>query len=201
MHLSPVGERSWMTTLPAVCEVVAISHGTSTAWRCWPYFEHSNTFYQTWDITMCWCEQTSRRGRGWGLGNGCFTLRWWNKYGEFWARLRWICLQLVRLSTVPSGYLWLIQLHWGWMLWYRLGRGFVCMPFPDRFAHRSSRESAPGWGPSIAKTLFWPGRVWFSDLISLFDGSPWGIPVRRELILITHSLWSLNWGCWDHPPI
>ncbi len=24
------------------------------------------------------------------------------------------------------------------------------MPFPDRSAHRSSRENAPGWGPSIA---------------------------------------------------
>ncbi len=28
---------------------------------------------------------------------------------------------------------------------------------------------------------FWPGRVWFSDLISLLDGSPWVIPVRRDL--------------------
>ncbi len=26
---------------------------------------------------------------------------------------------------------------------------------------------------------FWPGRVWFSDLISLLDGSPWEIPIRR----------------------
>ncbi len=68
---------------------------------------------------------------------------------------------------------------WGWMLWYRLGRGFVCTPFPARSAHRSSRESAPGWGPSIAKTSFWPGRVWFCDLIFLLsmgdshqEGSP-----------------------------
>ncbi len=29
---------------------------------------------------------------------------------------------------------------------------------------------------------FWPGRVWFSDLISLLDGSPWEIPVRRDLL-------------------
>ncbi|KAL0159531.1 hypothetical protein M9458_043256, partial [Cirrhinus mrigala] len=28
----------------------------------------------------------------------------------------------------------------------------------------------------------WPGRVWFSDLISLLDGSPWEIPVRRDLL-------------------
>ncbi len=68
---------------------------------------------------------------------------------------------------------------------------------------------------------FWPGRVWFSDLISLLDGSPWEIPVRRDLLSqaegmilhscgscgcgpwggTTHSLWSLNRGCWDHPQI
>ncbi len=29
---------------------------------------------------------------------------------------------------------------------------------------------------------FWPGRVWFSDLISLLDGSPWEVPVRRDLL-------------------
>ncbi len=29
---------------------------------------------------------------------------------------------------------------------------------------------------------FWPGRVWFSDLISLLDGSPWEIPVRSDLL-------------------
>ncbi|KAL0161734.1 hypothetical protein M9458_045459, partial [Cirrhinus mrigala] len=28
----------------------------------------------------------------------------------------------------------------------------------------------------------WPGRVWFSSLISLLDGSPWEIPVRRDLL-------------------
>ncbi len=59
----------------------------------------------------------------------------------------------------------------------------VCMPFHDRSAHRSSRESAPGWGPSIAITPFWLGREWFSDQISLLYGSPWGIPIRRNLLL------------------
>ncbi|KAI2655945.1 hypothetical protein H4Q32_012739 [Labeo rohita] len=29
---------------------------------------------------------------------------------------------------------------------------------------------------------FWPGRVWFSDLIALLDGSPWEIPVRRNVL-------------------
>ncbi len=69
---------------------------------------------------------------------------------------------------------------------------------------------------------FWPGRVWFSDLISLLDGSPWEIPVSRDLLSqagvftparrcgscgggpwggTTHSFRSLNRGCWDHPPI
>ena len=28
----------------------------------------------------------------------------------------------------------------------------------------------------------WPTRVWFSDLISLLDGSPWAIPIRRDLL-------------------
>ncbi len=140
-----------------------------------------------------------------------------------WARRR-IRLRLVRHRTIPSGYLILIQLRWGWMLWYRLGRGFICMPFPDRSAHRNSRESVPGWGPSIAKTPFWPDRVWFSDLIPLLEGSPWGFPSAGISSHwqqawsftparscgscgcgswggTTDSLWSLNWGCWDHPAI
>ncbi|KAI2645760.1 Membrane protein insertase YidC [Labeo rohita] len=29
---------------------------------------------------------------------------------------------------------------------------------------------------------YWPARAWFSDLISLLDGSPWQIPVRRDLL-------------------
>ncbi|KAL0149293.1 hypothetical protein M9458_055331 [Cirrhinus mrigala] len=40
---------------------------------------------------------------------------------------------------------------------------------------------------------FWPGRVWFSDLISLLDGSPWEIPVRRDLL-------SQAGGSILHPP-
>ncbi len=58
---------------------------------------------------------------------------------------------------------------------------------------------------------FWPGRVWFSDLVSLLDGSPWEIPVRRDLLsqaegmilhprpelwkLWAHSIRSVNRGC------
>ncbi len=37
-HPSPVGEQSWVAFQPAVCGVVVISCGTSTAWRCWPCF-------------------------------------------------------------------------------------------------------------------------------------------------------------------
>ncbi len=64
---------------------------------------------------------------------------------------------------------------------------------------------------------FWPGRVWFSDLISLLDGSPWEISSHRLGALSStigqscgscgcsrwggtvHSFRSLNRGCWDHP--
>ncbi len=35
---------------------------------------------------------------------------------------------------------------------------------------------------------FWPGRVWFQDLISLLDGSPWEIPVRRDLLSQTEGM-------------
>ncbi len=71
---------------------------------------------------------------------------------------------------------------------------------PDRSAPGSSRESVPGWAPSIAKTPFWPGRVYFSDLISLLDGSPWGIQIRRDLLslaagMIFH-LCSELWKLW-----
>ncbi len=41
-------------------------------------------------------------------GNGGFTQRWWSRYGEFLARLRWIYLRLRWHRTVPSGSLWLI---------------------------------------------------------------------------------------------
>ncbi len=70
----------------------------------------------------------------------------------------------------------------------------------------------------------WPGRVWFSDLISLLDGSPWEVPIRRDLLSqaggailhpprsygncvcgpwggTAHSFWSPSWGGRDHSPI
>ncbi len=71
---------------------------------------------------------------------------------------------------------------------------------------------------------YWPGRVWFSDLISLLDDSPWEVPVRRDLLSqaggailhprpelwklwvwplrgTAHSFWSPSWGGRDHSPI
>ncbi|XP_048030341.1 uncharacterized protein LOC125257733 [Megalobrama amblycephala] len=49
----------------------------------------------------------------------------------------------------------------------------------------------------------WPGRVWFSDLVSILDGSPWEIPVRRDLLsqaggTIFHPRPEL-WNLWAWP--
>ncbi len=68
----------------------------------------------------------------------------------------------------------------------------------------------------------WTGWVRFSDLISLLDGSPWEISIRRDLLSLrrglppaqsfwncgcgpwggtAHKFRSLNWVCCDHSPI
>ena len=49
----------------------------------------------------------------------------------------------------------------------------------------------------------WPGRVWFSDLVSLLDGTPWRIPVRVDLLSqaqgrILHPRPEL-WNLWVWP--
>ncbi len=54
-------------------------------------------------------------------------------------------------------------------------------PFPRslcsrEFLARVRREDVS----LLLVALFWPGRVWFSDLISLHNDSPWEIPVRRD---------------------
>ncbi len=110
------------------------------------------------------------------------------------------------------------------MLWYNRGWGFVCTPSPDRSAPGSSRESAHGRGPSIEKPC--SGRAEYSSLTrflsstALHGGVPsggisshwqraWSFTPARSCGNYgcgsrggtTHSLWSLNWGCWDHPPI
>ncbi len=76
------------------------------------------------------------------------------------------------------------------------------MPFPDRSVYRSSRESAPGWGPSIVKPH--SGRAEnVSDLISLLDISPWGIPIRRDLLSLAAGMifnpCSELWKLWVWP--
>ncbi|KAI2660026.1 ORF V: Enzymatic polyprotein [Labeo rohita] len=50
---------------------------------------------------------------------------------------------------------------------------------------------------------YWPARAWFSDLISLLNGSPWEIPVRRDLLsqaggTILHPRPEL-WKLWASP--
>ncbi len=49
-----------------------------------------------WDQTYC-------RDRGRGPGNGCFTPRWWSRYGECFIRRRWTSSQLEWMRNVPSG--------------------------------------------------------------------------------------------------
>ncbi len=53
---------------------------------------------------------------------------------------------------------------------------------PDRSAPRSSDESTPRrCSPTVSSPVL-AGRVWFSDLISLLDDSPWEVPIRRDLL-------------------
>ncbi len=104
---------------------------------------------------------------------------------ESLARLRWTCLWLEGHRNVPSGSLWPIQLHGGWMPGYRCGRGFVCTLFPDCSALGSSAESCR-MGKSAP---FWLGRV-CSDLISLLDGSLfpfWSYPPLSGCYFIASS--------------
>lgn len=57
----------------------------------------------------------------------------------------------------------------------------VCIA-PNHSSPGSSGEGEPGWGRSSTSSPFWPGRVWFSDLLSLLDSSPLEIPPRRDLL-------------------
>ncbi len=57
----------------------------------------------------------------------------------------------------------------------------VCIS-PDRSAPGSPGESSPGPGSTTFHCPRWPGRVWFPDIISLLDGPPLELPVRRDLL-------------------
>ncbi len=56
----------------------------------------------------------------------------------------------------------------------------VCISL-DRSAPGSPGESSPGPGSTTFFALRWPGRVWLPDIISLLDGPPPELPVRRDL--------------------
>ncbi len=87
---------------------------TCTGWRtrslCGPRENSSHS-----EQLHTWASQrggrTPCRDRGLCPGNGCFTPRWWSRYG---ARLRWTSSLLRRQSNVPSGTLYFIQPHWVW---------------------------------------------------------------------------------------
>ncbi len=85
--------------------------------------------------------------------------------------------------TVHSGSPSRIQLLSDWTRWYRHGLGFVYMHFPHLLC---SRESCREFGRERVLLLLiaprWPGRVWFPDLISLLEGPPLELPVRRDLL-------------------
>ncbi len=57
----------------------------------------------------------------------------------------------------------------------------VCFS-PDCSAPGSAGESLPGLGSTTSHCPALPGRVWFPDLISLLDGPPLELPVRRDLL-------------------
>ncbi|XP_039534067.1 integrin alpha-9-like [Pimephales promelas] len=49
-------------------------------------------------------------------------------------------------------------------------------------SHRGSGKDSPGGGQCTSGGPRWPTRVWFADLISLLEGPPLEIPVRRDLL-------------------
>ncbi len=57
----------------------------------------------------------------------------------------------------------------------------VCIS-PNRSAPGSPGESSLGPGFTTFHCPRWPCRVWFPDIISLLDGPPLELPVRRELL-------------------
>ncbi len=57
----------------------------------------------------------------------------------------------------------------------------VCIS-PDRSAPWGPGESLPGPGSTTFHCPRWLGRVWFPDIISLLDGPPLELPVRRDLL-------------------
>ncbi len=167
---------------------------------------------------------TSYRGRGLGLGNGCFTLRWWSRYGAFGpgsggsvcnssdialsplvisdssssagagcygtdlAEVLSVCLSTIALLT---GVLERVR-QYGVHLLLKPRSGQA--EYGSRTWFLSSMALHRGF-LSGGISFHWQ-RAWsFTPARSCGSCGcgPWGST--------THSLWSLNWGCWGHPPI
>ncbi len=104
--------------------------------------------------------------------------------------------------TVRSGSLW------GWMPWFCTcsvpwPRLSLYTFFPDRSAPALRPRVRRDRGRLLLVAPFWPGRLWFSDLITLLDGSPWEFPISRDLLsqaegMILHPHPEL-WKMWVWP--
>lgn len=79
----------------------------------------------------------------------------------------WTCLPQ---RSQPTDHL---QLHQGWMPWYRCGQGSTCMPYPRTL---SSPRVYQDKVQLLLVALFWWAQVWFLYLISPLEGIPWDIP-------------------------
>lgn len=53
---------------------------------------------------------------------------------------------------------------------------------PNRSAHGISREGSSGQNMLATSSSILASRVWFVDLMSLLEGSPWEIPTRKDLL-------------------
>ncbi len=62
-----------------------------------------------------------------------------------------------------------------------VGHESACFPsgqtHPSRIVQGKDIQSPPSPG-----SPFWPSQTWFSELVSLLEGDPWEIPVRKDLL-------------------
>ncbi len=98
---------------------------------------------------------------------------------EISARHKWICLCLERRLTFHSGSPSHIQLLSDWTRWPRLHLyAFPPIAFLPGVLERVRRDRVL----LLLIAPLWPGRVWFPDLISLLDGPPLVLPIRKDLL-------------------
>ncbi len=64
------------------------------------------------------------------------------------------------------------------LLWREFGHAFPPIALLPGVLERIRRDGVR----LLLVALFWPAQVWFSDLVSLLDGSPLEIPIRRDLL-------------------